>query len=86
MRCPNISGRVQSGLTSTNSCTAACEAKFSMSVTLVKTPKLRPSVDHVPECNMPPLVCGISLLRPYPLILDVNLTIVVVVYVQRSGN
>ena len=34
MRCPNISGRVQSGLISTNSCTAACEAKFSMSVTL----------------------------------------------------
>ena len=34
MRCPNISGHVQSGLISINSCTAACEAKFSMSVTL----------------------------------------------------
>ena len=35
MRCPNISGCVQSGLTSTSSCTAACEAKFSLIVTLV---------------------------------------------------
>ena len=34
MRCPNISGRVQSGLTSTNSCTAACDAKLFVSVTL----------------------------------------------------
>ena len=34
MRCPNISGRVQSGLTSTSSCTAACEAKFLLIVTL----------------------------------------------------
>ena len=34
MRCQSISGRVQSGLTSTNSCTVACDAKFSMSVTL----------------------------------------------------
>ena len=34
MRCPNISGRVQSGLTSTSSCTAAFEAKFSLIVTL----------------------------------------------------
>ena len=34
MRCPNISGRVQSGLTSTGSCTVAREAKFSLIVTL----------------------------------------------------
>ena len=34
MRCPNISGRVQSGLTSTSFCTTAFAAKFSMSVTL----------------------------------------------------
>ena len=34
MRHPNISGRVQSDSTSTDSCTDACEAKFSMIVTL----------------------------------------------------
>ena len=34
MRCPNISGRAQSDSTSTNFCTAACEAKFSIIVTL----------------------------------------------------
>ncbi|MCG8622340.1 MAG: hypothetical protein MJE68_10150, partial [Proteobacteria bacterium] len=36
VRYPSISGRAQSGLTSTNFCTAACEAKFSMIVTLGK--------------------------------------------------
>ena len=55
MRCPNISGRVQSGLTSTSSCTAACEAKFSLIVTLGRVlvmglasrePNLLPKVSH----------------------------------------
>ena len=34
MRCPNILGRVQSGSASTNSCTVACEVKFSMISTI----------------------------------------------------
>ena len=38
------------------------------------------------ERDMPPLACSIPLLRPYPLIFDVDLTVVVVVYVQYPGD